>query len=99
MTDRIPVLLVDDDPDLLAVTASFLERETDRLTVETASDTTAGLELLEERDIECVVSDYDMPGRNGLDFLDAVRERDPDLPFILYTGTGSEAIASEAISA
>ncbi|GAA0535521.1 PAS domain S-box protein [Halorubrum ejinorense] len=99
MTDRIPVLLVDDDPDLLAVTASFLERETDRITVETAADPTAGLELLAERDVECVVSDYDMPGRNGLDFLDAVRERDPDLPFILYTGTGSEAVASEAISA
>ena len=99
MNDRIPVLLVDDDPDLLAVTASFLERETDRITVETASTPTAGLELLAERDVECVVSDYDMPGRNGLDFLEAVRERDPDLPFILYTGTGSEAIASEAISA
>ena len=99
MTDRIPVLLVDDDPDLLSVTASFLEREADRIAVETAADPTAGLELLAERDVECVVADYDMPGRNGLDFLEAVRERDPDLPFILYTGTGSEAIASEAISA
>lgn len=40
-----------------------------------------------------------MPGPNGIEFLEAVRERDPDLPFILYTGKGSESVASEAISA
>ena len=99
MPDRIPVLLVDDDPDLRAVTVPFLERETDRLDVETAPDAAAGLDALAERDVECVVSDYEMPGRDGLEFLDAVRERRPDLPFILFTGRGSEEVASEAISA
>ena len=99
MSDRIPVLLVDDDPDLRAVTASFLEREVDRIAVETAPDAAAGLDVLADRDVECVVSDYEMPGRDGLAFLDAVRERRPDLPFILFTGRGSEEVASEAISA
>jgi len=99
MPDRIPVLLVDDDPDLRAVTASFLEREVDRIAVETAPDAAAGLDALADREVECIVSDYEMPGRNGLAFLDAVRERHPDLPFILFTGKGSEEVASEAISA
>jgi PAS domain S-box-containing protein len=40
-----------------------------------------------------------MPGTNGLELLEAVRNRYPDLPFILFTGKGSEEIASEAISA
>ncbi|WP_096393125.1 PAS domain S-box protein [Halorubrum trapanicum] len=99
MPDRIPVLLVDDDPDLRAVTATFLEREADRIAVETAPDAADGLDVLAERDVECVVSDYEMPGKDGLAFLAEVRERHPDIPFILFTGRGSEEVASEAISA
>jgi PAS domain S-box-containing protein len=40
-----------------------------------------------------------MPGENGLAFLQRVRDRFGDLPFVLFTGKGSEEIASEAISA
>jgi len=101
MGDRIRVLHVDDDPDLAEVTASFLEREDPRIAVETASNATEGLDRLDDPDtgVDCIVSDHDMPGPNGIEFLEAVRERDPDLPFILYTGKGSESVASEAISA
>jgi len=103
MGDRIRVLHVDDDPDLADITALFLEREDPRITVETVSNATEGLERLDDLDldanVDCIVSDHDMPGPNGIEFLEAVRERDPDLPFILYTGRGSESVASEAISA
>ncbi len=94
----IRVLHVDDDGDFAELTATFLEREDDRLTVQTATSAAAGLERLEE-DVDGVVSDYDMPGDNGIEFLEAVRERYPDLPFILFTGKGSETVASDAISA
>jgi PAS domain S-box-containing protein len=40
-----------------------------------------------------------MPGESGIEFLRSVRKRYPDLPFILFTGKGSEAVASDAISA
>jgi len=99
MTERIRVLLVDDDADLAEVTGTFLERHDERIAVETAPDATVGLERLDEGEIDCVVSDHDMPGPNGIEFLGRVRERDSDLPFILYTGKGSETVASEAISA
>ena len=99
MAEPIRVLHVDDDPDLAEIVATFLEREDARITVETATDATDGLTHLADREVDCVVSDHDMPGPNGIEFLETVRERYPDLPFILYTGKGSEAVASDAISA
>ena len=40
-----------------------------------------------------------MPAKNGIGFLEEVRETDPDLPFILFTGKGSEEVAGDAIAA
>lgn len=42
---------------------------------------------------------YDMPRQTGIEFLETVREEYPGLPFILYTGKGSEEVAADAISA
>jgi len=98
-TGPIRVLHVDDSPDLADVVSSFLEREDDRISVRTATTVEDGFAALEAADVDCIVSDYDMPGMNGIEFLEAVREDHPDLPFILYTGKGSEEVASDAISA
>ena len=97
----IRVLHVDDDAEFAELTASFLEREHDRLSVETATGAAAGTQRLADPDakIDCVVSDYDMPGTNGIEFLETVRQQHPELPFVLFTGKGSEEIASDAISA
>ncbi|WP_410321130.1 PAS domain S-box protein [Natronomonas sp.] len=81
------------------MTATFLERENDWFTVETAEGADEGLGYLADHRVDCVVSDHDMDGRNGIEFLEAVREDDPYLPFILFTDKGSEEIASDAISA
>ena len=97
--ETIRVLHVDDEPDFAALAARFLERADERLVVETATGASEGLEYLAGNDVDCVVSDYDMPGRDGIEFLAAVRDEHSELPFILYTGKGSEEIASEAISA
>ncbi|AGB38710.1 PAS domain-containing protein [Natronococcus occultus] len=95
----IDVLHVDDAPNVAETTATVLESEDERLAVETATSAEAGLERLSTGTIDCVVSGYEMPGRNGIEFLNAVRDEYPELPFILFTGKGSEEIASEAISA
>ena len=99
MTLPIRVLHVDDEPDLADLAAAFLEREDDRITVETATSVSEGLERLAQHDFDAVVSDYEMPRQNGIAFLEAVREEYLDLPFILYTGKGSEEVASDAIAA
>ncbi|RKS76013.1 response regulator receiver domain-containing protein [Haloarcula quadrata] len=81
----ISVLHVDDEPDFAELAADMLEREDDRFTVATATSASEGLERLAADDFDCIVSDYDMPGQNGIEFLEQVRDEFPDLPFILYT--------------
>ena len=99
MTDSITVLLVDNEPSYADLAAQMLERADDALSVETATNADEALATMGSVGVDCIVSDYDMPGMTGLEFLEAVRNRDPDLPFVLFTGKGSEEIASEAIAA
>ena len=99
MVDPIRVLHVDDDPEFAGLVSTVLERDEGRLDVETAAGAAEALDRLAGADFDAVVSDYEMPGLNGLELLGAVREAHPDLPFILYTGRGSEELASEAVSA
>ena len=96
--ESVRVLYADDEPDFADLAAMHLEREREAFDVCTATSATEGLDRLAGEDIDCIVSDYDMPGMDGLDFLEAVREEYPDLPFILFTGRGSEEMASLAIS-
>ena len=95
----IRILHVDDDPDFAELVAVYLQTEDDQFDVESADSAGDGLERLRDESFDCVVSDHDMPGQNGIEFLNAVREERADLPFILFTGKGSEEVASDAISA
>jgi PAS domain S-box-containing protein len=94
----IRVLHVEDDPDFAEITELKLDEHGDfDLAVET--DPTDALERFETGEFDCLLSDYDMPRLDGLELLDAVRDQYPAVPFVLFTGKGSERIASEAISA
>lgn len=97
--EQIKVLHVDSKPDVTDVTAAFLEHEDGRFSVETATTAEEGRKRINNHPPDCVVSGYNMPGMDGVEFLQAVRADRPALPFILYTGTGSEAVASDAIAA
>lgn len=95
----IKTLHVDDDESLVEMVATFLERESEQISVITKTSVEEGLSILESQQIDVVISDYDMPEQNGLEFLEKVRDGYPELPFILFTGKGDEEIASEAITA
>ncbi|WP_181684621.1 ATP-binding response regulator [Halorhabdus salina] len=99
MPETIPIriLVVDDSEFFAEMTAETMRTDHD---IDAVAETNVddALELLEDEPIDCVVSDYEMPDRDGLDFLSSVREQFGDLPFILLTGRGDETIASEAIA-
>jgi PAS domain S-box-containing protein len=98
MQGEIRVLHVDDNPAFADLTATQLAREDERITVDSVTSVSDALDRLGE-DTDCVVSDYEMPDMDGIELLETVREEYPELPFVLFTGKGSEAVASDAISA
>jgi PAS domain S-box-containing protein len=99
MSSAIRVLHVEDDPEFGDLAAEFLQREDDRLDVVTKHHPEDALAWLRDNPVDCVVSDYDLPELDGIELLDAIRGDEPELPFVLFTGKGSEEVASDAISA
>ncbi len=93
----ISILYVDDESDLLTIARVFLEK-TGEFQVVTMSSAREALSspLLPLSD--AIVSDYQMPGMNGIEFLKKVREEHNDIPFILFTGRGREEVAIDAIN-
>ena len=87
------VLLVDDDPGVLYALSELLRSCGHE--VVTAGGGAEGLERLE--DVGVVVTDLAMPGMNGLELLEQVRERDAALPVIVITAHGSERAAVQAM--
>ncbi len=92
-------MFVDDDSSVLKQARIFLEEENERLDVETVGSAERGLELLDEDGFDAIVSDYQMPQMDGLEFLKTVKEvRNYDIPFIIFTGKGREEVAMEALN-
>jgi PAS domain S-box-containing protein len=93
----ISVLYVDDEPDLLEIAKLFLE-ESGEFKVGTSASAKEALKFLSLLSYDAIISDYQMPGMDGIAFLKAVRERLGDVPFILFTGRGREEVVIEAIN-
>jgi EAL domain-containing protein (putative c-di-GMP-specific phosphodiesterase class I) len=91
----VQVLLVDDD-DLLRTTYETLLKDM-AFDVDTASRADEALQRVASNSYDVVLSDIQMPGMSGLEFLKAVRQTDLDVPVILMTGAPSIESAIEAV--
>lgn len=91
------VLFVDDERSELELGTIYLERGK-QLRVVPFSSAPAALEALRARSFDAIVSDYQMPGMDGISFLKAVRSEFGEIPFILFTGQGREEVAIAAIN-
>ncbi len=93
----IRVLHVDDDFSFLEISKEILEGE-GPFEVETVTSVDVAFQKLADGGFDVVVSDYEMPGKNGLDFLGELKEKNVDVPFILFTGKGREEVAIKALN-
>jgi PAS domain S-box-containing protein len=89
------ILLIDDEADILAVTGLLLEDAGYR--VLTAENGEAGLKCCERFGPQIVVTDVRMPGIDGLEVLEKVKERYPDTEVIVATAFGEMALAIRAL--
>jgi DNA-binding NtrC family response regulator len=91
------ILLVDDDTMVLTSLTSLLELETE-YRLQTAAGGEEALSLAEQHEFDLVISDYLMPGLNGIDLLARFKEAQPWAPRILLTGYADKENAIRAIN-
>ncbi len=91
----ISVLYVDDEVPLLQLTKRYLERG-GNFSVDTAESAGEALEILQRREYDAIVSDYQMPGMDGIELLKALRTSENTTPFIIFTGKGREEVVIQA---
>ena len=91
---KIKILLIDNDPWIRnSLMIYFQEEGCSLVALETAEE---GLEEIARNSFDVVISDYRLPGMNGLKFLQKVQVVQPDTPIILITAHRDRKIISEA---
>src|SRR5438093_12304499 len=99
MHESVHVLLVDDNPDDRALIMAELPRELPNLRMTEVFDQ-AGLDAAIARGgLDLVITDYQLCWSNGLEVLRAIKAKYPDCPVIMFTSTGNEEVAVEAMKA
>ncbi len=94
---RATLLVIDDEPNILTTVRRALELEDYR--VEVAGNGDIGLEKLSELDIDLVLLDVVMPGRNGLEVLADIRKNHPDVAVVMMSGNATIEVAVQAAKA
>jgi PAS domain S-box-containing protein len=91
------VLHVDDDLNFLKVAGQCLKMQ-GRFQVDTARSVEEAMEMMEKETYDAIISDFQMPGKDGLEFLKELREEGNSIPFIIFTGKGREEVVIRALS-
>jgi CheY-like chemotaxis protein len=98
MSDPAKILIIDDSEDDRLHYKRSLKKSTgfDYVATETASGED-GLARVDKEAFACVLLDYSLPGRNGVEILKRIRAKHPFLPVVMLTGLGNEKVAVAAM--
>lgn len=99
MLSPFHVLLIDDNPDDRALVTRELRREFPGVQVLQVSAAPGLAQALEQGGFDLVITDYQLRWTTGLDILHAIRKSYRDCPVVMFTATGSEEVAVEAMKA
>jgi len=94
-TEKPSILIVEDEAKMRRLLELQLAEEGFR--AQTAADAETGLQLMHREKFDLAVTDFKLPGMSGLEFLQAVKRIDLDLPVIIMTAYGSVESAVEAM--
>jgi PAS domain S-box-containing protein len=95
---EIYALVVEDDENFGEVAAAQLEYMGEDVEVDLVESPQEAVSAVENREVSAVISGYDLAGdMDGVDLLETVKAYDPEMPFVFYTGEGSEDVAVEAM--
>ncbi len=95
--EQTKVLLVDDDVEFLKSAKQCLKLQ-GNFDIELASSVNEALEKMTKKEIDVIVSDIQMPMKDGLEFLKTLRENGNNVPFIVFTVTEDKQIALKAFN-
>jgi len=95
---RIKILLVDDEENLLEASRLYLEKFSTHYQIQTANSAFKALEIIKDIPFDVIISDYQMPEIDGLEFLSRLRESGNTSSFIIFTGKGREEVAIQALN-
>jgi PAS domain S-box-containing protein len=93
----IRLLLVDDQEELLDITRLFLEKGGD-IKVDTSTSALSAIQMLTSKKYDAIVSDYEMPEMDGIEFLKTIKKMGIEKPFIIFTGRSREEVVIEALN-
>ncbi|NPE08451.1 MAG: response regulator [Asgard group archaeon] len=96
--ETIRVLLVDDEKELLKATKLYLENAVKDFRITTCNSANNALNCLNKEPFDVIISDFQMPNMDGLELLEKIREMDPDIAFIIFTGKGREEVVIKALN-
>jgi CheY-like chemotaxis protein len=97
MPEKLKILYVDDERALLDIAKVYLE-EISQFSVDTCTSVQSALPVLSSTEYDAIISDYQMPVMDGIEFLKTVRGSGNTIPFILFTGRGREEIVIQALN-
>ncbi|MFO7791978.1 MAG: PAS domain S-box protein [Candidatus Saliniplasma sp.] len=94
---ELKIMIIDDNPDDRTLAIRELKKQFNDLTITEIKNRSEFEIELDKKNFDLVITDYRLRWTTGLDVLKKIKSRCPDTPVIMFTGTGTEEVAVEAM--